>query len=87
MVAVCVQPANALDDAVYFLRSLQQLAVNRVETHVLAYRIYMRKGNVSTLFDIVPYCMKKTLHSLTTIAWDGSSSRIWRFELARVKPN
>jgi len=46
-----LQPANALDDAVYFLKALQQLAVNRVETHVLAYKIFMRKGNVHKSLD------------------------------------
>jgi len=41
---VGIQPADALEDAVYFLKALQQLSIKRVETHILAYRIYMRKG-------------------------------------------
>jgi len=54
---VCVmyvveQPANALEDAIYFLKALQQLAVDRIETHLLAYRIYMRKGKECSVMSI-----------------------------------
>lgn len=40
------KPENPLEDALVFLRTLQQFASNRIETHILAFRIFQRKGKL-----------------------------------------
>lgn len=44
------QPENALDEAARFLMPLQQLASDRIETHICAYEIYSRKGKLTKTF-------------------------------------
>lgn len=41
-----VKTKDQLDQAVKFLKPLQQLAHDRIETHLLAYEIYSRKGKL-----------------------------------------
>ena len=42
------QVDNPLDQAIHFLKPLQTLAKNRIETHLLAFEIYLRKGKGTT---------------------------------------
>ena len=46
-----LQVDNPLDQAIKFLKPLQQLASERIETHLMAFEIYYRKGE--KLFIIV----------------------------------
>ncbi|XP_052794232.1 N-alpha-acetyltransferase 15, NatA auxiliary subunit-like [Mya arenaria] len=40
------RPENPLDEAIKFLKPLQQLASDRIETHICAYEIYSRKDKL-----------------------------------------
>ena len=44
MTCLCLQTEDPLGEAVKFLKPLQLLAPDRIETHLLAYEIYSRKG-------------------------------------------
>ena len=47
------QVSDPLEQALKFLRPLQNLASNRIETHLLAYEVFIRKsmyGSVQCLF-------------------------------------
>lgn len=39
------QVEDPLEQAIKFLQPLQDLAANRIETHLMAFEIYIRKGN------------------------------------------
>lgn len=39
-----IQVDNPLEQAIKFLKPLQQLATDRIETHLMAFEIYYRKG-------------------------------------------
>lgn len=38
------QVEDPLEQAIKFLQPLQELASNRIETHLMAFEIYIRKG-------------------------------------------
>lgn len=40
------QVTDPLDQALKFLRPLQNLASSRIETHLLAYEVFSRKGTL-----------------------------------------
>lgn len=42
-----------LEDAIYFLKPLQELAPDRIETHVMAYEIYSRKGKMLLMLQAI----------------------------------
>ena len=44
---LCLQIEDPLGEAIKFLKPLQQLAADRIETHLLAFEIYSRKGERS----------------------------------------
>ena len=46
MILCLLQPKYPLDEAIHFLKPLQQLADSNMETHLLAFEIYHRKGNI-----------------------------------------
>ncbi len=48
MVNFFYQPENPLEEAVKFLIPLKNLVRNKIETHLLAFEIYFRKGQTDT---------------------------------------
>ncbi len=42
------QPENPLEEAVKFLIPLKNLVRNKIETHLLAFEIYFRKGQTGS---------------------------------------
>ena len=44
MVLPCLQVESPLEEAVKFLTPLKNLVKNKIETHLLAFEIYFRKG-------------------------------------------
>lgn len=47
------RPDQPLEEALHFLKPLQLLATNRLETHIMAFRIYMRKGKLLLMLQSV----------------------------------
>lgn len=50
-----VQVENPLDEAVKFLTPLKNLVKNKIDTHLLAFEIYLRKGNACFLKHFVEF--------------------------------
>lgn len=44
VVLTCVQVENPLEEAVKFLIPLKHLVKDKIDTHLLAFEIYFRKG-------------------------------------------
>ena len=48
------QPENPLEEAVKFLIPLKNLVRNKIETHLLAFEIYFRKGQMDAVTCSLP---------------------------------
>lgn len=48
-----LQVENPLEEAVKFLIPLKNLVQNKIETHLLAFEIYLRKGESSSIMFFV----------------------------------
>lgn len=46
------QAEDPLEQAMKFLQPLKTLAADRIDTHLMAFEIYIRKGNAFTLFEV-----------------------------------
>lgn len=51
-------PDNALECAVRFLTPLKTLSLNRIETHLLAFEVYKRKGKILLMLQSIERAMK-----------------------------
>lgn len=65
--AFLVQVENPLDEAVKFLIPLKNLVKNKIETHLLAFEIYFRKGRGSVFSKSIYYYIKQTVHKSVVI--------------------
>lgn len=59
------QPENPLEEAVKFLIPLKNLVRNKIETHLLAFEIYFRKGRTDTVLLFTMYAHTASFMSFT----------------------
>lgn len=67
-----MQTEEPLEQAIQFLRPLQQLGAQRLETHLLAFEIYLRKNrpllmlqSIKRAFRLDPQCPRLHAHMCT----------------------